>query len=845
MLQEHWRIWTCPFGCRLNFQSSNELRSHTIEAHPRQISIKRLEDLVSLSSKADLTRAQGKCSLCLTFDINNSRMYESHVGNHLEQLALFALPQAHGDEYEQDDSTENDQDSDWETGSGDDPLTEVEAKAHVEAPPRLDFEAVDDVQREQLPAGHGYAVDSKGARPRNTKSLDSLTQSGPFVGVDRIWVRNNSRNNLDNNRRLRDLGGSAGVIIMREGHAGDGPGGNDRSREINYFPTHFWSSRTCKVVGCTRRHVYDMVRGKKMYSEYCQEHTCQAPRNYNTGFCINSRSPANRYCTSHGTCNRGCTVQASRSEKQPFPYICPFHRCAIPDCFSPRWNQQDVCKLHTTCLIQGCPQRPQRSRNILFCPTHSCDMVSSCPRPAVVPGARHCNRHIPCAKSNQGCRQIAIPPSKFCSSHVCVLKGCANNKEEGFRYCSRHTCRIVDCHQAVLHVGYTEARYCSSHVCALTGCLDSAQAPTAVFCHAHTCAHRGCKSPRNKPSSPYCAGHRCGLESCRNHAVDRSSYCQYHTCAEADCKEPVMDGRASNGRCRMHWLRGARVEVAHVASYSGESERQQLEWRYRDRFATEEERLLRIEKAASDEAAQQIMAAQQRARQQEEMRELERRDRQSREIRERMNMIVRQREAEEWQREAKDKEIREREKQGERQREIQKIEAQAELQARAMREVITRQRDAEEREREAQKRETQAKEIQARAMREMVIRQREAESRERDIAMRLIDAGKRERDMERRRIDAEKRERDTAIRQREAEKGERDMATRRIEAEHREIRERMMRERYAGAEAAHHDTKHAPGKPETAENEGQRQLQIYENERTIRPQRSRDDRFYW
>lgn len=49
---------------------------------------------VASASRDDLTKANGKCPLCWEHDIASSHQYQSHVGHHLEQLALFVLPHA-------------------------------------------------------------------------------------------------------------------------------------------------------------------------------------------------------------------------------------------------------------------------------------------------------------------------------------------------------------------------------------------------------------------------------------------------------------------------------------------------------------------------------------------------------------------------------------------------------------------------------------------------------------------------------------------------------------------------------------------------------------------------------
>lgn len=137
MRQKHWRVWTCSLGCSAGFQSSEGLRSHISEKHIAEVSPENIGTLVSLSSKADLTRAKGKCPLCLSCDIKNSRLY---VGIHLEQLALFVLPQ-NQEEEEQEISSEDDNNS--EQGSTFGGVHVQESEAGSQAFPESELEGAD------------------------------------------------------------------------------------------------------------------------------------------------------------------------------------------------------------------------------------------------------------------------------------------------------------------------------------------------------------------------------------------------------------------------------------------------------------------------------------------------------------------------------------------------------------------------------------------------------------------------------------------------------------------------------------------------------------------------------
>ncbi|KAI7781643.1 hypothetical protein LA080_014541 [Diaporthe eres] len=415
-------------------------------------------------------------------------------------------------------------------------------------------------------------------------------------------------------------------------------------------------SRKCGVVGCERKHVFDTIQGARIYSSYCQDHTCQAPRNENTPFCINPRDPSNRYCSFHGKCrSRGCTAQASRSEKEPFPYVCPRHRCTDRHCARPIFGNHDVCEAHLTCEVRGCRHRPQPARR--FCHAHLCGMAPNCPNPAVLPGAGHCNMHvpcalvrgcrrprmrfrdgrqaihcdlhIPCAKSGQGCRQIAATRSDFCFAHKCSLEGCVEGKESSSHYCKQHTCHSSGCHQAKFDIHSRSAKYCSAHECAVDKCLHEAKT-AGGFCPAHACAHSSCNDGQ-LPSSLYCREHCCHHDKCSHEALHRNGFCRSHCCIEKGCKEPRLGGRKHIHQCLDHWTRDIRKDVASEVGHRAERERMQLEdeisdLEYRERkrlLADMEERRLAEEEAHYAEQVRQAKAEIERKRLAEDLAKVE------------------------------------------------------------------------------------------------------------------------------------------------------------------------------------------------------------------------------
>lgn len=91
---EHWRVWKCTLGCASRtFPTAGDFRNHIHTSHPRSITTTvNLETITNLGSSIDPGKAQGECPLCVTYRTRSCSDYASHVGHHLEQLALFTIP---------------------------------------------------------------------------------------------------------------------------------------------------------------------------------------------------------------------------------------------------------------------------------------------------------------------------------------------------------------------------------------------------------------------------------------------------------------------------------------------------------------------------------------------------------------------------------------------------------------------------------------------------------------------------------------------------------------------------------------------------------------------------------
>ncbi|KAJ3473627.1 hypothetical protein NLG97_g10210 [Lecanicillium saksenae] len=110
---EHWKIWHCAFGCPGLFDSAKELQAHLQATHGQDMSDAYLASLESLSGMADAAKPRETCPLCGSFWCGSTDKYTEHVGRHLEELALFALPNV-GDD---DGGEESEEEGDSRVGS--------------------------------------------------------------------------------------------------------------------------------------------------------------------------------------------------------------------------------------------------------------------------------------------------------------------------------------------------------------------------------------------------------------------------------------------------------------------------------------------------------------------------------------------------------------------------------------------------------------------------------------------------------------------------------------------------------------------------------------------------------
>ncbi|KAG5807197.1 hypothetical protein H9Q74_007891 [Fusarium xylarioides] len=130
--QYHWRTWSCPFKCGSMIPSAVELGDHIRHNHIPNASDEHLATVVARGEVSVSNDVAQECPLCKR-DISGLKSYIKHVGRHLEQLALHALPKI-GDQLEDDveSGEQNNKVSELEAMSADDD-SETSSKAHEQS----------------------------------------------------------------------------------------------------------------------------------------------------------------------------------------------------------------------------------------------------------------------------------------------------------------------------------------------------------------------------------------------------------------------------------------------------------------------------------------------------------------------------------------------------------------------------------------------------------------------------------------------------------------------------------------------------------------------------------------
>ncbi|KAJ4181983.1 hypothetical protein NW755_010671 [Fusarium falciforme] len=139
--------------------------------------------LEGLSSRADIANAKGRCPLCYDFQIESEKQYEKHVGQHLEHLALFTLPDTGGggdddedgnedkEEERLDDGDEDDDDDDEEDEEEDWLVTDDPGSKVADQQQKAEAEAFDKLNREAQESREIHQAAKKAAADGDEEAL--------------------------------------------------------------------------------------------------------------------------------------------------------------------------------------------------------------------------------------------------------------------------------------------------------------------------------------------------------------------------------------------------------------------------------------------------------------------------------------------------------------------------------------------------------------------------------------------------------------------------------------------------------------------------------------------------
>jgi hypothetical protein len=131
----HWKFWECPFDCARLFSSADSFRGHIHAPHGDKVSPGKVGTLEALMSRPDPARIPEKCPLYLESDVRPERLYESHVGGHLEQMPFFCLLPTKDQDVSEDGESEDDRSAGQGRDSDTDKSEEAIVALSVTGPP--------------------------------------------------------------------------------------------------------------------------------------------------------------------------------------------------------------------------------------------------------------------------------------------------------------------------------------------------------------------------------------------------------------------------------------------------------------------------------------------------------------------------------------------------------------------------------------------------------------------------------------------------------------------------------------------------------------------------------------
>ncbi|TAQ84989.1 hypothetical protein B7494_g6698 [Chlorociboria aeruginascens] len=84
--------WPCNM-CKESFASTESLQSHIESTHKQAFAFSQVEQLITASKRNIVRSAETEiCPFCLTYPARTQKVFASHVGRHLQEISLSALP---------------------------------------------------------------------------------------------------------------------------------------------------------------------------------------------------------------------------------------------------------------------------------------------------------------------------------------------------------------------------------------------------------------------------------------------------------------------------------------------------------------------------------------------------------------------------------------------------------------------------------------------------------------------------------------------------------------------------------------------------------------------------------
>ncbi|KAF5616778.1 transcription factor Cys6 [Fusarium tjaetaba] len=156
--QYHWRTWSCPFKCEGMFLSAVELGNHIRHQHIPSASDEHLATVVARGEVSVSNDVAQECPLCRRA-ISGLKSYVKHVGRHLEQLALHALPKIGGEELEDDIESDEQNDEASELGAV---SAEESSDTSSKADEQLETGEIDNQVESSFPHATAVGYDAEG-----------------------------------------------------------------------------------------------------------------------------------------------------------------------------------------------------------------------------------------------------------------------------------------------------------------------------------------------------------------------------------------------------------------------------------------------------------------------------------------------------------------------------------------------------------------------------------------------------------------------------------------------------------------------------------------------------------